>query len=120
MEEHDHFTFPAHMPRQDAARILADSYADVNAGKVVRRTTRRARGAGYEPPFDVAYVAEPAVADFEDGLGVSLGADILLYDEFKGWQQCLRIFEEEVGDALMAKVEKRVRKWIRRNPAPKG
>lgn len=120
MGEHTHFTFPAHMPRREAARLLAESYAKVNAGRVVRRTTKRARGAGYEPPFDVAYVAEPAVADFEDGLGVSLGADILLYDPFRGWQQCLGMFEEEVGQALMAHLEKSVRKWLRKNPAPKG
>lgn len=120
MEEHTHFTFPAHMPRQEAARLLTEAYAKVNAGKVVRRTTRRAREAGYEPPFDVAYVAEPAVADFEGGLGVSLGADILLYDEFRGWRQCLGFFEDEVGQALMARLEKSVRRWLRRNPAPKG
>ena len=104
---------------QEAARgLLAAAYGRVNAGKVVRRATKRARAEGLDPPFDVGYVAEPAVDAFEDGLGVRLGADILLYDEFPGWQRCLAIFEEEVGQALIHRLERLVRKWRAKHPFP--
>jgi hypothetical protein len=114
------FVFPGHMERQTARRLLAEAYAKVNAGKVVRRTTKRARAAGHDPPHDIAYVAEPDVVEYEDGLGVSLGTDLLLYDEFPGMDACLGIFEEEVGGALMKHLQKRVRGWLRRHRPPKA
>lgn len=120
MPDDGSFTFPAHIPLETAQQLLAEAYEKVNAGKVVRRTTKRARKEGHDPPMNIGYVAEPAVVEYPDGLGVSLGADILLYDEFPGFRRCLAIFEEEVGDQLMKKLEKLVKKWVKKNPGPKG
>jgi hypothetical protein len=106
------------MPKSTAAQILAQAFSRVNAGKVVRRTTRKARAEGLDPPFDISYVAEPAVVEYSDGLGVSLGSDLLMYDEFPGWRRCLQIFEEEIGGRLMSRVEKATRRWLRKNPTP--
>ncbi len=119
-DEDGSFTFPQHMPLATAQELLAEAYEKVNAGKVIRRTTKRARKEGHDPPMNIGYVAEPSVVEFPDGLGVSLGADILLYDEFPGFRRCLAIFEEEVGGQLMKKLKKLVRKWEKRNRGPKA
>ena len=110
------FTFPKHMPPDVAQSILAEAYAELDAGKLLRSALKEQRDAGWDPPHDVQYVAEPALAEYGEGLGVSLGADILVHEEFEGLEACLDIFEAVLGDALMERVEKKVRKWSKRNP----
>src|SRR5688500_5866177 len=61
------FTFPRHMPFETAQELLAKSYGELDEGKLLRRTNKALRKADIDPPMDVQYVAEPAVAEFEDG-----------------------------------------------------
>lgn len=117
-DESPPFTFPAWMNRETAAQMLAVAYADVNDGRMLRRALKRQRRMGLDPPMDPQYVVQPALQDYDDGLGVGLNADILLYEEFEGVQECLRVFEDVVGTELIAKLQRRVRKWVKRNPRP--
>lgn len=113
------FAFPPRMPRQVAESILAQAYASIDEGKLLRRTNKLLRKRDIDPPMDVQYVAEPAVQEFEDGLGITLGCDILIYEPFPEMDRCIDAFEETLDDLLMKRVEKAVRAWGRRNPPTK-
>jgi hypothetical protein len=111
------FVFPAHMRRSDAQRLLQEAYASIDEGKLLRRTNKTLRRAGIDPPIDVQYVAEPAVRMFADGLGITLGCDILIHEEFPELEDCVEAFEASLQELLMDRLEKAVKAWGKRNPA---
>ena len=118
MSDEAPFSFPAHMPRAEAQRILQEAYESLDTGRMLRRALKIQRDEGFDPPHDVQYVGEPHLEDYEEGLGVALHADIMVHEEFEGIDDCVGIFDEVLGQELMDAVEKRVRKWAKRNPAP--
>ena len=105
------FAFPKAMPRSEAERLLAEAYAGIDEGKLLRRTHKELRRRGIDPPMDVQYVAEPAVVRYRDGLGISMGTDILVYEEFPEMDACVDAFEAVLTEALLEGLEKRIRKW---------
>lgn len=104
------------MPREEAERLLSEAYHELDAGKMLRTALKLQREAGWDPPHDVQYVVEPRVEVFENGLGVSVQSDIMLYDQFPGVDQCVDIFEDVVAEALLVAVAKRTKKWLKRHP----
>jgi hypothetical protein len=110
------FVFPASMPREEAHGIVQESYAEIDEGKLLRRTNKLLRRRGIDPPMDVQYTAEPRVEHVRGGLGVTLGADILIYEQFPELDDCVAAFEDALEDLLMPRVEKRVRRWLKRRP----
>lgn len=110
------FTFPTHMPREDAQQLLAEAYQEVDAGKVLRRALKRQREAGYDPPGDVQYVSEPRLEERPDGVGVRVASDILLYEEFPGMRACVDLFEEAMMEDLAHRLEKKLARWAKRHP----
>lgn len=101
------------MPEADAQRILSEAYRSLDEGRLLRRTNRELRRRGIDPPMDVQYVAEPKVEMFSEGLGVGLGADILVYNEFPEMEACVDAFETVLADLLLGKVEDAVKRWNR-------
>lgn len=117
----DHpFTFPHHTPREVATALLTEAYQEIDAGKVLRRALKEQRRQGWDPPHDAQYVCEPAVAEYPEGLGVSLGSDILLHEPFPGQDECLAIFEGILGDLLMERLERKVVRWLKTKTPPAG
>lgn len=113
------FLFPPHMTRDVAQALLAEAYREIDAGKVLRRALKEQREAGWDPPHDVQYVGEPALAVYPEGLGVGLASDIRLYEEFEGMDECTDIFEACLAAAIVGRLEKTVGKWLKRHP-PRG
>lgn len=108
--------FPRGMPREDAERLLREAYAKIDEGKLLRRTNKELRRRGIDPPMDVQYVAEPLVQVYGDGLGISLGVDIMIYEEFPQMQDCIDAFEASLSDLLMGRLEKAAKAWAKANP----
>lgn len=109
----DAFVFPNGMTQEQAKGLLAEAYAKVDAGKVLRGAIKDQRAAGHDPPGDVQYVTEVDTAPYPNGLGVSVSSDILVYDEFEGMDECVDLFEARFTEALLVALEKRVTKWER-------
>lgn len=105
------------MGREEAQRLLTEVYREVDEGKALRRTNKALRRQGIDPPMDVQYTAEPVVADVEGGLGVFLQADILIYNEFPELEQCVATFEDELWRLVERRLEKALRRWVRRQRA---
>jgi hypothetical protein len=113
------FVFPPTMAPDEAQRILAEAYSSIDEGKLLRRTNKLLRKRNIDPPNDVQYVAAPALAPSREGLGIVLGCDILIYDEFPELDDCVDAFEETLNDLLMPRIFKAVEKWkSRRASAP--
>lgn len=106
------------MGRETAQALLAEAYGEIDEGKVLRRALKLQRDEGLDPPSDVQYVSQPALADYPDGLGVSVSSDILLYEQFEGVDECVDVFEAVLGEALIARLEKKVKGWLKAHPPP--
>lgn len=104
------------MPREAAQRLLTDAYRGLDEGKILRLTHKLLRRRGIDPPLDVQYVADPAVEEVPEGLGIRLGTDILVYDEFPEMDDCLEAFEDALNDLLLARLDKMIRGWNKRHP----
>lgn len=109
------FVFPAGVHRLEAESLLAEAYRGLDAGRLLRRALKVQRKQGWQPPMDVQYVCEPALADFPDGLGVVFRSDVLVYAEFPGMQECLEIFEAVLAQALTERLERGIRRWRARH-----
>jgi len=107
------FRFPAGMGREEAQRLLSDAYAELDAGRLLREALKRQRHAGFDPPHDVQYACEPALAEGREGLGVSLATDIFAHEDFEGVDECTDIFEDVLAEALLARLERLTKKWLR-------
>lgn len=101
------------MDRDEAQRILTDTYRALDEGKVLRRTHKALRKQGIDPPIDVQYAAEPVVHEVPGGLGVFLQADILIYNEFPELDRCVQTFEDELWRLLEPRLEKALRRWAK-------
>jgi hypothetical protein len=108
----DVFVFPAGMPREEAERLLREAYGGIDEGKLLRRTNKELRRRGIDPPMDVQYVAEPAVQRFADGLGISLGCDIMIYEPFPEMDACTDAFEDMLNEILVKQLRKLSAKWL--------
>jgi hypothetical protein len=117
LDEVPAFRFPTRMPRDEAQRLLAQAYGELDAGRLLRQALKRQRDAGYDPPHDVQYACEPALEAQKDGLGVSLLTDILLHEEFEGVDECTEIFEDVLAEALLERLGRLVAKWDRSHKA---
>ena len=104
------------MPPDEAQRLLTEAYRGIDEGKLLRRTHKELRKQGIDPPLDVQYTAEPRVERFDDGLGITLGADILIYDAFPELDDCRDTFEAALNDLLMERLEKVLKKWLKASP----
>lgn len=109
------FRFPPRMTKEVADFLLQEAYGEVDTGRVLRKTIARQREAGLEAASDVQYVGEARVEAYEDGLGVSLSTDIMIHEEFEDLQACVDVFEETLGAEILARLEKKVRKWEKKH-----
>lgn len=109
------YVFPKEMSVQDAESILAQAYAAVDDGKVLRLAHKILRRNDIDPPTDVQYVAEPHVEATDAGLEVCLHPDILIYDEFPEMEDCVAAFEGALAEQLAKRLEKSVRRWRKAN-----
>lgn len=105
------------MRREDAERLLAETYGELDAGKLLREALKRQRAQGFDPPHDVQYACEPAIDETAEGLSVSLATDILIHEEFEGMDECTEIFEDVLAEALLERLEKKIAKWVRAHKA---